>query len=73
MHSSLLRRFGGYLRTQWVSPRRIRFWLLALVIVYSLLGFFGLPWIIQYLAVNSAEKDFGRELRIEVVQANPSR
>jgi len=71
MHSSLLRRFGGYLRTQWVSPRRIRFWLLALVIVYSLLGFFGLPWIIQYLAVTTAQEDFGRELRIESVQANP--
>jgi hypothetical protein len=71
MHSSLLRRFGGYLRTQWVSPRQIRFWLLALVIVYSLLGFFGLPWIIQYLAVTTAQEDFGRELRIESVQANP--
>lgn len=34
-------------------------------------GLFALPWIIQYLAVNFAEKDFGRELRIEVVQANP--
>lgn len=71
MHSSLLGQFGGYLRTQWVSPRRIRFWLLALVIVYSLLGFFGLPWIIQYLAVTTAQEDFGRELRIESVQANP--
>ncbi|WP_072795390.1 DUF748 domain-containing protein [Marinobacter antarcticus] len=71
MYSGLLRRFGGGLRTGWASPRRVRFWLLVLIILYTLLGFFALPWIIQYLAVNSAEKDFGRELRIEVVQANP--
>ena len=71
MYSGLLRRFGGGLRTGWASPRRVRFWLLVLIILYTLLGFFALPWIIQYLAVNFAEKDFGRELRIEVVQANP--
>ncbi len=71
MYSGLLRRFGGGLRTGWASPRRVRFWLLVLIILYTLLGFFALPWIIQYLAVNFAEKDFGRELRIEMVQANP--
>jgi hypothetical protein len=71
MYSGLPRRFGGGLRTGWASPRRVRFWLLVLIILYTLLGFFALPWIIQYLAVNSAEKDFRRELRIEVVQANP--
>jgi hypothetical protein len=71
MHSGSLRRFGGYLQTQWASPRRIRFWLLVLVILYTLLGFFALPWIIQYLAVTTAQEDFGRELRIESVQANP--
>jgi uncharacterized protein involved in outer membrane biogenesis len=43
----------------------------VLIILYTLLGFFAVPWIIQYLAVNSAEKDLGRELRIEAVQANP--
>jgi len=71
MHNSLLRRFGGSLRTGWASPRRIWFWLLVLIILYTLLGFFALPWIIQYLAVNTVEEDFGRELRIGVVQANP--
>lgn len=71
MHSDALHRFGGHLRTRWLSPRRIRFWLLVVVIVYTLLGFFGLPWIVQYLAVNTARDDFGRELRIEAIQANP--
>lgn len=71
MHSGSLRRFGGYLRTGWTSPRRIRFWLLVLFVLYTLLGFFALPWIIQYVAVNTAKEDFGRELRIESVQTNP--
>ncbi|MFO7786596.1 MAG: DUF748 domain-containing protein [Halospina sp.] len=71
MPSDSLRRFGGYLRTRWVSPRRIRFWLLALVIAYTLLGFLALPWIIQYLAVSTVKEDYGRELRIEAVHTNP--
>lgn len=71
MHSGSLHRFGSYVRTKWASPRRIRFWLLVLVIVYTLLGFFGLPWIIQYVAQNTAQDDFGRELRIASIQTNP--
>jgi hypothetical protein len=71
MDSNSLRRFGGYVRTQWASPRRIRFWLLSLVIAYTLLGFFGLPWIVPYVAINTAQEEFGRELHIESVQANP--
>ncbi|PAU82483.1 hypothetical protein CK501_01630 [Halovibrio salipaludis] len=71
MPSDSLRRFGGYLRTRWASPRRIRFWLLALVIAYTLLGFLIVPWLIQYLAVSTAKEDFGRELRIEAVHVNP--
>ncbi|WP_341939049.1 DUF748 domain-containing protein [Marinimicrobium sp. C2-29] len=71
MHSGSTRRFGGYLRTQWLSPRRIRFWILLLILLYTLLGFFAVPWIVQYLAVNTAEEEFGRELRIGAVHANP--
>ncbi len=71
MKHGSLRQFGGYLRTQWVSPRRLRFWLLVLIILYTLLGFFGVPWLVQYHAVNTAREDFGRALRIEAVHANP--
>ncbi|GGY77156.1 DUF748 domain-containing protein [Marinobacter zhanjiangensis] len=71
IHNDSLRRFGRYLRTRWASPRRIRFWLLVLIILYTLLGFFGLPWMIRYFAVTTAEEDFGRELRIEAIQTNP--
>ncbi|KFZ30824.1 membrane protein [Pseudidiomarina salinarum] len=71
MDSGSTPRFGSYLQTKWASPRRIRFWLLVLVVVYSLLGFFALPWIIQSVAESTAKEDFGRELRIESVQTNP--
>lgn len=71
MHSGSLHRFGSYLKNQWASPRRIRFWLLVLVLLYTLFGFFALPGIIQYLAVDTAKEDFDRELRIESVQTNP--
>lgn len=57
--------------TTWVSPRRIRFWLLVLVILYALLGFFALPWAIQHIAVSTAQEDFDRELQIETVRTNP--
>ncbi|NMT64967.1 DUF748 domain-containing protein [Marinobacter orientalis] len=71
MQRAPFRRFGGYLRTKWASPRRLRFWLLVLVVLYTLLGFFALPWIIQSVAVSTVQEDFGRELRIESVQTNP--
>lgn len=75
INSGSLRQLGSYLRTHWVSAHRIRFWLLilvmVLVIVYTVLGFFGVPWLIQYRAVNTAREVFGRELRIEAVPANP--
>jgi len=71
MDNGSLAQFGCYLRTRWINPRRIRFWLLVLIIVYTLLGFLALPWLVQYVAVNTAREDFGRELRIEAVHTNP--
>ncbi|RUO34834.1 DUF748 domain-containing protein [Aliidiomarina soli] len=62
---------SGYLRTKWASPRRVRFWLLVLLILYTLLGFFAVPWAVHYFATNTAEQDFDRELQIESVRANP--
>ncbi|MGX5915168.1 DUF748 domain-containing protein [Aliidiomarina sp. Khilg15.8] len=71
MHSGSLHDFGSYLRKKWASPRRVRFWLVVLVILYTLLGFLVLPQLIHYLAENTAKEDFGRELRIESVRTNP--
>ncbi|RUO25566.1 hypothetical protein CWE09_02195 [Aliidiomarina minuta] len=71
MHSVSPGQFGAYLRTKWASPRRIRFWLLILLILYTLLGFFAVPWAVEYMAVNTVEEDFERKLQIEKVRANP--
>ncbi|TDT41693.1 uncharacterized protein DUF748 [Halospina denitrificans] len=71
MDNGSLSQFGCYLRTRWINPRRIRFWVLVLVLVYTLLGFLGLPWLVEYFAVKTAREDFGRELRIEAVHSNP--
>ena len=71
MDNGSITRFGCYLRTHWCNPRRIRFWLLLLVIVYTVLGFLGLPWLVQHLAVEAAREDYGRDLRIERVRTNP--
>lgn len=71
MHSGSATRSDSYLRTKWFSPRRIRFWLLLLLILYALLGFFAAPWVVKNMAVNTVEEDFDRDLQIESVRVNP--
>ncbi|MDN7136754.1 DUF748 domain-containing protein [Pseudidiomarina sp. 1ASP75-14] len=71
MEGGSLHRLGCYLRTKWASPRRIRFWLVLLVVLYTLLGFFGAPWMIQYFAEKTVTEDYDRELSIASVQTNP--
>ena len=71
MQSSSPGQFGGYLRSKWLSPRRVRFWLLLILILYTLIGFFVLPRVVERIAKNTAEEDLGRELQIENVRTNP--
>ena len=71
MQSSSSGQFGGYLRNKWLSPRRVRFWLLLLLILYTLIGFFLVPRVVERIAKNTVEEDFGRELHIESVRTNP--
>jgi hypothetical protein len=71
MPDTSLRRFTGHLRHGWLSPRRVRFWLLVVVAVYTLVGFFVLPWVIQYVAVDTVRNRTGHQLQIEAVRTNP--
>ncbi|MDZ7683728.1 MAG: DUF748 domain-containing protein [Gammaproteobacteria bacterium] len=71
MSDTSLRRFTGYLRDRWFSPRRVRFWMLVVLAAYTLFGFFALPWIIQHIAVDAVQDRSGHELQIEAVHANP--
>lgn len=54
----------------WISPRRVRFWLLIAVLVYTLAGFFLAPWMIKRTAEESV-KELGRTLSIGQVKVNP--
>ncbi|MEF8794150.1 DUF748 domain-containing protein [Thiohalorhabdus sp.] len=61
----------SYLRRRWISVRRVRFWLLVLLAVYTLAGFFVVPWIAGMVAVDTVREDFERELSLGDVDANP--
>ena len=60
----------AYLRRNWINVRRRRFWLLVVVLAYTLVGFLGLPLLAERLAV-AAARDYSRELRVETVRFNP--
>lgn len=56
---------------RWLHPRRKRFWLIALLLLYTLGGFFAVPALVQRLAVDAILDGAGREATIERVRFNP--
>ena len=61
----------SWLREYWLNIRRIRFWVAVVAILYTLVGFFVLPWIATGFSVNTVADDLGRDLRIGAVHTNP--
>ena len=61
----------SWLREYWLNPRRIRFWLTVVAILYTLVGFLVIPLVANSYAVNTAADDLGRELRIGAIHTNP--
>jgi hypothetical protein len=55
----------------WLSPRRKRFWLLVLLLMYTLGGFFLVPVLVKSQIITTAREDLGREVTIERVRFNP--
>ncbi len=55
----------------WWSYRRKRFWLLVLLVVYTLVGFFLLPWIAKREVVSVLEAQFGLPVSLAQVRTNP--
>src|SRR5712671_4631429 len=55
------------------SPRgrKVRFWILGLVLGYTILGFFILPPIIRAVAVKQLSGQLDREVSIRKVKLNP--
>jgi len=60
-----------HLREYWLNVRRIRFWILVLLLVYTIAGFLGLPWLLRTYAIETLKTDHDRELRIAEVRINP--
>jgi hypothetical protein len=71
MSSRFLSRPLGYLRHRWINVRRVRLWVLVAVALYTLAGFFLVPWLAGWIAENKVREDLGRELRIGDIDFNP--
>jgi uncharacterized protein involved in outer membrane biogenesis len=57
--------------SKWIDPKRKRFWAIALVLLYTLGGFFGVPALVKSQIIAMARDDLGREARIQRVRFNP--
>lgn len=57
--------------SNWISYKRKRFWVLVVVLLYTLLGFFVAPVIIENRLLALAEQDLGRKARVENIAVNP--
>lgn len=55
----------------WISPRRKRFWALVLVVAYTLLGFFAVPWALKRQLPTLAQEYLQRDARVGEVAFNP--
>ena len=55
----------------WWSYRRKRFWLLVFLVLYTVVGFFLLPWIAKREVVALLEAQFGLPVSLEQVRTNP--
>jgi hypothetical protein len=71
MSSQLLSRLWECLRHRWINVRQIRLWLLVVVALYTLSGFFLVPWLAGWIAADMVREDLGRELRIGDIDFNP--
>jgi hypothetical protein len=71
MSSQLLSRLWECLRHRWINVRQIRLWLLVVVGLYTLSGFYLVPWLTGWIALDKVREDLGRELRIGDIDFNP--
>jgi hypothetical protein len=57
--------------SSWYDYRRRRFWALALVLLYTLTGFFVAPWVLGKIAPDLARDYLGRDIAIGKIRVNP--
>ncbi len=59
--------------TPWLNPRRGRFWLIAAVLLYALVGYLAVPVLIKHSVLGYIQDDLGRSARIADVNFDPFR
>lgn len=59
------------LKQHWINPRRKRTWVITGLLLYTLLGFFLVPWIIKQQLVDMTAAEFERTLTVEKIRFNP--
>jgi len=62
---------GKLIKTRWLNPRRKRFWVMVVVLLYTLLGFFAAPLVVRNSVITLLQEDLGRPTQIETIQVNP--
>jgi len=60
----------GALR-KWLDPRRLRFWAVVLIVLYTLAGFFLVPALVRSQIVSGVHESLGRDASIERIRFNP--
>ncbi len=63
--------FWSYLRSHWISVRRVRFWVLVLVSLYTITGFFIVPWVTGKIVTDTIQEDLEHQLSIGHINFNP--
>lgn len=58
-------------RKKWLNFRRKRFWLIVVVLLYTLLGFFLVPVLVENSIIGTARDNLGREASVSEVEFNP--
>ncbi len=55
---------------RWISPRRWRFWVIFILLAYTLGGFFGAPWLLERVATNKVAA-LDRTITFGDIKINP--
>jgi hypothetical protein len=57
--------------TEWISPRRPRFWIALGILTYTLAGFFGVPYLVGNYLADSVSVGLGRKAAASEIRFNP--
>jgi len=70
MDKPQVKRTANAMLKSWLSPRSWRFWIVLILLAYTLGGFFGAPWLLERMATKKvAELD--RKLSFGDIKVNP--